>query len=109
MRQDVNATPTNVFNDSNYLNFNALDTNSRMYSRMGDLELFRNSIDGKFHLKLCYPHLTDYDNEIPCFDFRQTDNPFNVTNSTQSVQGLEVMVFDDMWRIPFEALDIFRL
>ena len=89
VRQDVKATP-NVFNDSNYLSLNKDEEDAKMFSRLGDIEKFRNS-DGKFHLKLCYDLATEN-----CYEFRQSANPLDVKGD-EDIRGVEVIsrMFDD--------------
>ena len=56
---------------------NAGNANAKLFSVLNDLETLRLK-DGTFHLKLCYPELSDYDN--PCNEWTQTSNP--ATNTT---------------------------
>jgi hypothetical protein len=78
MRQDMTG-PEKVFREDNYLSYNRHKPDSKLFSRLSDLEKFRGR-DGKLHLKLCYPKLGS--NSIldpPCVEWKQLSNPFSVS------------------------------
>ena len=60
-------------------NKNSDDPNAPLFSILDQLEGMRNR-DGKFHLKLCYPELTQF--SPPCNEWIQTSNPATETAIT---------------------------
>ena len=51
---------------------NVDDENSKLFSRLYDLESMRDN-DGMFHFKLCHPERTEED--FPCNEWKQSSNP----------------------------------
>ena len=51
---------------------NVDDENSKLFSRLYDLESMRDD-NGMFHFKLCYPERTEED--FPCNEWKQSSNP----------------------------------
>ena len=60
-------------------NKNSADPNAALFSKLDQLEGMRDS-DGEFHLKLCYPELTQF--HPPCNEWIQTSNPATETAIT---------------------------
>ena len=81
-------------------NINSDDPNAALFSKLDQLEGMRAS-DGQFHLKLCYPELTQF--SPPCNEWTQTSNPATESTIT-GYQGGQVSFTKNGGGAPFGGL-----
>ena len=74
-------------NDSDTLSRNPQDPDAKLFSILDHLESMRLD-DGNFHLKLCYPELTEHTE--PCNEWIQTSNPVTIS-TIQGFHPIQIM------------------